>query len=118
MVCTLLVAAGFEVHYLGIDVPAQKFVDAVRAGCIPIYHAHPTVTHGILKDAAWVDPADYGLDPTAAIQHALGQDIEAYQDRNERWLASDAVLATRCDKVYERVARILQRRSLADRSSG
>lgn len=30
MVCTLLVAAGFEVHYLGIDVPAQKFVDAVR----------------------------------------------------------------------------------------
>lgn len=30
MVCTLLVAAGFEVHYLGIDVPARKFVDAVR----------------------------------------------------------------------------------------
>jgi len=30
MVCTLLIAAGFEVHYLGIDVPAQKFVDAVR----------------------------------------------------------------------------------------
>lgn len=30
MVCTLLVAAGFEVHYLGIDVPAQKFVAAVR----------------------------------------------------------------------------------------
>ena len=30
MVCTLLIAAGFEVYYLGIDVPAQKFVDAVR----------------------------------------------------------------------------------------
>ena len=30
MVCTLLVAAGFEVHYIGIDVPAAKFVDAVR----------------------------------------------------------------------------------------
>ncbi len=30
MVCTLLVAAGFEVHYLGIDVPAPKFVEAVR----------------------------------------------------------------------------------------
>ncbi len=30
MVCTLLVAAGFEVYYLGIDVPAVKFVEAVR----------------------------------------------------------------------------------------
>ena len=30
MVCTLLVAAGFEVHYLGIDVPAARFVEAVR----------------------------------------------------------------------------------------
>ena len=30
MVCTLLVAAGFEVHYLGIDVPAAQFVAAVK----------------------------------------------------------------------------------------
>jgi len=30
MVCTLLVAAGFDVHYLGIDIPAEKFVAAVR----------------------------------------------------------------------------------------
>jgi len=30
MVCTLLVAAGFEVHYLGIDIPAGRFVQAVR----------------------------------------------------------------------------------------
>jgi len=30
IVCTLLVAAGFDVHYLGIDIPAEKFVAAVR----------------------------------------------------------------------------------------
>ena len=30
MVCTLLLAAGFDVHNLGIDVQAQKFVDAVK----------------------------------------------------------------------------------------
>jgi trimethylamine corrinoid protein len=30
MVCTLLVAAGFEVHYIGIDVPAAAFVQAVE----------------------------------------------------------------------------------------
>lgn len=30
IVCTLLVAAGFDVHYLGIDVRAERFVEAVR----------------------------------------------------------------------------------------
>ena len=30
MVCTLLTAAGFDVHYLGIDVSPEVFVEAVR----------------------------------------------------------------------------------------
>lgn len=30
LVATMLAAAGFEVHDLGVDVPAQKFVDTVR----------------------------------------------------------------------------------------
>ena len=30
MVCTLLVAAGFEVHYLGIDVSPERFISAVK----------------------------------------------------------------------------------------
>ena len=30
MVCTLLIAAGFDVHYLGIDVSPEVFVEAVR----------------------------------------------------------------------------------------
>jgi len=30
LVATMLAAAGFEVHDLGVDVPAQRFVDAVR----------------------------------------------------------------------------------------
>lgn len=30
MVCTLLIGAGFEVHYLGIDVSTERFIAAVR----------------------------------------------------------------------------------------
>ena len=30
MVCTLLTAAGFDVHYLGIDVSPEAFIEAVR----------------------------------------------------------------------------------------
>jgi len=30
MVCTLLIGAGFQVHYLGIDVPREAFIKAVR----------------------------------------------------------------------------------------
>ncbi|MHB8278359.1 MAG: cobalamin B12-binding domain-containing protein [Candidatus Humimicrobiaceae bacterium] len=30
MVATLLLAEGFDVHDLGVDIPAQKFVDAVK----------------------------------------------------------------------------------------
>ncbi|OFW64872.1 MAG: hypothetical protein A2Z35_04270 [Actinobacteria bacterium RBG_19FT_COMBO_36_27] len=30
MVATLLLAEGFEVHDLGVDIPAQKFIDAVK----------------------------------------------------------------------------------------
>lgn len=30
MVCTLLIGAGFEVHYLGIDVSTERFIAAVK----------------------------------------------------------------------------------------
>jgi methanogenic corrinoid protein MtbC1 len=33
MVCTLLIGAGFDVHYVGIDVKAEDFVAAVRERC-------------------------------------------------------------------------------------
>jgi methanogenic corrinoid protein MtbC1 len=30
MVCTLLIGAGFEVHYLGIDVSTERFIEAIK----------------------------------------------------------------------------------------
>jgi trimethylamine corrinoid protein len=64
MVCTLLVAAGFEVRYLGIDVPAARFVEAVREtnADVVALSALLTVTSledkkviGLLKDAGLRD---------------------------------------------------------------
>ena len=89
----------------------EKFVDAVCAGCIPVYHAHETVRQGPLRGAAWVDPADFGFDPDATLEFALKQDIERYWDTNEAWLKSDAAVSTSFDKVYERIGRILMQQA-------
>jgi hypothetical protein len=87
---------------------SEKFVDAVRAGCIPIYHAHQTVAEGILKRAVWVDPADCHFDPEETIRHALSQDIGRFQEINEKWLLSDEVAATGNDQIFRRIGGILQ----------
>jgi trimethylamine corrinoid protein len=50
MVCTLLVAAGFEVHYLGIDVPAATFVEAVRTANADIVALSALLTVTSLED--------------------------------------------------------------------
>ena len=55
MVCTLLVAAGFEVHYLGIDVPAQKFVDAVRETGADVVALSALLTVTSLEDKKVID---------------------------------------------------------------
>ena len=39
---------------------SEKFVDTVRAGCIPVYRAHPSVSESILRGARWVDPQEFG----------------------------------------------------------
>lgn len=85
----------------------EKFVDAVRAGCVPVYRAHPTVRDGILRGARWVDPQDFGLDPEATLAHALAQDRRAYAEPNAAWLAGEAVAATRGQAVFARIAGIL-----------
>jgi hypothetical protein len=92
-----------EPHYF-----TEKFVDAVRAGCIPVYHAHETVRDGILRDASWVDPADYDMDVEATLRAALDGDPEVYRERNAEWLQSDEVKATSDVAVYERIGEILR----------
>lgn len=82
----------------------EKFVDAVRAGCIPIYHAHPTVKTGILKGAQWVDPADFGYSVDRTMSFALAADRSSYTEPNAAWLKGDALRSTRKDQVYSSIA--------------
>jgi hypothetical protein len=37
----------------------EKFVNAVRAGCVPVFHAHETIRSSLLKGAIWIDPVDF-----------------------------------------------------------
>ena len=82
----------------------EKFVDAAQAGCIPIYHAHPTVKRGVLKSARWVDPESFGFSSDRTLAFALNADPRDYQEANAAWLASEAFQATRKDRVYTAIA--------------
>jgi hypothetical protein len=69
----------------------EKFVNAARAGCIPVYHAHPTIADRFLKGAKWVDPADHGFNPRRTIDYALAADRSEFQKANDAWLDSGIV---------------------------
>ena len=88
----------------------EKFVNAVRAGCIPVYAAHETVRTGILEGARWVDPIDFKLDPKATLEFALEQDSAVYQEANRVWLQKAAVIETHFDRVWRRLAAIFRRK--------
>lgn len=66
----------------------EKLVNAARAGCIPVYHAHRTVAEKYLKGARWVDPQDHGFSARRTLDHALAADISEFQGANDRWLDS------------------------------
>ncbi len=92
-----------EPHYF-----TEKFVEAVQAGCIPIYRAHPTIKATILKGAQWIDPEDYEGNPEKTITAALDADLNEFQKTNARWLKNNRFLAeTHQQKVYDRIAAIL-----------
>lgn len=84
----------------------EKFVNAARAGCVPVYHAHPSVKHGVLSGAAWIDPAEYGFDPARTIQAALEAPLARIQSANRRWLELESVRATHFDGVWKKLAEV------------
>lgn len=104
----------YEPHYF-----TEKFVDAVRAGCVPIYRAHPTVRDSVLQGARWVDPVDFDLDPGATLAHALTVNLGECQEANRHWLQSPALARTHGLEVYAGLARFLKARSAtgADRAA-
>ncbi len=86
---------------------SEKLVDAVRAGCVPVYRAHPTVREGILRGASWVDPADFRLDAARTLEHALSLEREEIAARNFDWLGSEAVAETSQAGVWAKIAEAL-----------
>ena len=82
----------------------EKFVEAVLAGCIPVYRASPESRESVLKKARWVDPADHGNNPDATIRHALDGDINSFQKQNAEWLRSDALQQTHAAAIYEKIS--------------
>ena len=89
---------------------SEKFVNAVEAGCIPVYHAHSSVREGILTGAKWVDPQDFNFDAKRTLAHALDANSDAFLKFNKEWLMSDSVRATSSDAVHMQAARILANR--------
>lgn len=86
----------------------EKFVNVVRAGCIPVYHAHPTVATGILKSAMWIDPSNYDFDPERTLKAAISQDLRLFQEANERWLLSEEVAATESSRIRIQIADLFE----------
>jgi Glycosyltransferase family 10 (fucosyltransferase) C-term len=66
----------------------EKLVNAARAGCVPVYHAHPTVAERFLNGAKWVDPADHKFNAKRTIEYALAADQSEFQKANDSWLES------------------------------
>ena len=85
----------------------EKFVNAVRAGCIPVYHAHPTVKSRFLSGAKWVDPADFEWSPEKTLEHALSADVSDYQATNDTWLQSGVLDGTDSARLFTQLHRIM-----------
>lgn len=85
----------------------EKFVNAVRAGCIPVYHAHPTVKNSFLAGAKWVDPVDHSFDPRCTIEHALNEKSSDYIEQNDAWLKSGILDKTDDQKAMELIHNII-----------
>jgi hypothetical protein len=86
----------------------EKFVEAVCAGCVPVYRAHETVGENFLKGASWIDSANFDDRTDVTIKRALDELIEPMVSANVIWLASDTIKRTNHRAVFETIARILK----------
>jgi hypothetical protein len=85
----------------------EKFVQAVIAGCVPIYHASTTIRETVLRGATWVDPADFMFNGNRTVAAALSKDQKEVAAANQEWLMTNTlVAATKGENIL---------RSLADR---
>ena len=90
------------------DYFTEKFVNAARAGCIPVYHAHPSIRRRFLAGAKWVDPADFDFSPRKTIEYALAQDQSEFRLANDAWLESGILAETDDLKVFPTLHNIMK----------
>jgi Glycosyltransferase family 10 (fucosyltransferase) C-term len=99
---------GYEPYYF-----TEKFVNAVRARCVPIYRAHPTVRETILRGALWIDPADHSFDAKRTFEAAYSCDYKSITENNIKWLGSEWVRNTDGWAVWSRIAQYFESRLMA-----
>ncbi len=86
----------------------EKFVEAVVAGCIPVYAAHESLISTYLEGAFWVDPGTYGKQPWDAVEASLHSDYIKAMTQNQNWLKENSHLReSRSVNVFERIGKIL-----------
>ena len=90
------------------DYFTEKFVNAARAGCIPVYHAHPSVKKRFLAGAKWIDPVDFGFSPQRTIEYALTQDQFEFRRVNDAWLASSILAETDDRSVFPTLHKMMK----------
>ena len=86
----------------------EKFVEAVAAGCIPVYRASPEMRSTILEGAIWFDPNDPRWPLEKAISAALDADFDHCLQVNKQWMSTNPfLLQTNQQQVFQRIAEIL-----------
>lgn len=87
----------------------EKFVEAVVAGCIPVYRASEEVATTFLQGAAWVDPNNEKHAGPLTVEEALSRDLATIQLQNLAWLQSNPWFTkTHADTVFRRIGQILR----------
>src|SRR6266516_5004919 len=82
----------------------EKFVNAARAGCVPVYRAHFTVRDTFLRGTRWVDPADFAYEASATLAAAESCDAVACREQNYQWLKSKLLRTTEGYTIWTRIA--------------
>ncbi len=86
----------------------EKFVEAVVAGCIPVFRAATDIRETFLKGACWFDPSHFATPGNKAITAALEADLVACQEINNRWLQESLPLrGSHSQQVFTKLGQIL-----------
>lgn len=89
----------------------EKFVEAVIAGCIPVYRASADIRDTVLQGALWFDPSDPRWPEEKSIEAALEASLTEIHLRNADWLTSSSALAaTHANAIFEKISRSLASR--------